>query len=348
MSTIDYKSSGVDIDEGNKFVDRIKGYVSETFNENVPEGIGGFAGLYSLTEMKGMKEPMLVSGTDGVGTKLKIAFDMKKYDTVGIDLVAMCVNDLIVTGAKPLFFLDYIATGKLSAEDMSDIVKGIAVGCKQAGSPLVGGETAEMPGMYQEDEFDLAGFSVGIVDKANMVDGKSIIAGNVVIGIHSSGFHSNGYSLLRKICFDVLSMSVNDIVYDDVTLGEMLLTPTRIYVNSILNLINKNLKPSGMIHVTGGGFYENIPRVLPEGCGVSLDLKKFPEPKFVKFIKDTNKINAKELYRVFNMGIGFILIAEKDKADAMIAELKESGESASIIGEVVSGHKVVTIEGIRD
>lgn len=346
MGNIDYKSSGVDIDEGNKFVDKIKGYVASTLNSNVPEGIGGFAGLYSLTEMKGMKEPMLVSGTDGVGTKLKVAFDMKKYDTVGIDLVAMCVNDLIVTGAKPLFFLDYIATGKLSAEDMGDIVKGIADGCRQSGSALVGGETAEMPGMYQEDEFDLAGFSVGIVDKVEIVDGKSIEPGNVLVGVHSSGFHSNGYSLLRKICFDVLELKVGDIIYDDVTLGEMLLEPTKIYVKPILNLLEKSLKPTGMIHVTGGGFYENIPRVLPDGCAVTLDLAKFPEPEFVKFIKETKKVDVKELYRVFNMGIGFILIAKAEDAAAMITELENSGEKASIIGEVVAGDKVVKITGV--
>jgi phosphoribosylformylglycinamidine cyclo-ligase len=293
-----------------------------------------------------MKEPMLVAGTDGVGTKLKISFDMKKYDTVGIDLVAMCVNDLIVTGAKPLFFLDYIATGKLSAEDMSDIVKGIADGCKESSVALIGGETAEMPGMYSEDEFDLAGFSVGIVDKANIIDGKNITEDNLVIGIESSGFHSNGYSLLRKICFEVLNLSSDKIIYDNTTLGEMLLEPTKIYVKPILELLSSDLTPLGMVHITGGGFYENIPRVLPDDIDVILDIEMFPNQNFVKFIKDTKQIVDKELYRVFNMGIGFILIVKKENANDIINKLKSQGEKAHIIGKTQKGAKEVKIKGV--
>ncbi len=346
MSQINYKSSGVDINEGNKFVENIKKTVSSTFNKNVPEGIGGFAGLFSISSFKDMQNPMLVSGTDGVGTKLKISFGMRKYDTVGIDLVAMCVNDIIVTGAKPLFFLDYIATGKLSAEKMTDIVKGIAEGCKQAGTALVGGETAEMPGMYADDEFDLAGFSVGIVEKSKLITGKNIKKGNVLIGLTSSGFHSNGYSLLRKLFFENLKMKISDMLENGQTLGEMLLTPTKIYVKPILNLLDKGLNPIGMIHVTGGGFYENIPRVLPENCGVKIYPENFPELFFPGYIKSLNKISERELYRVFNMGIGFILVVEQDKADEYLKELKGFGENAAVIGEVIGGDNKVEIEGI--
>ena len=346
MSQINYKSSGVDINEGNKFVENIKKTVSSTFNKNVPEGIGGFAGLFSIGSFKDMQNPMLVSGTDGVGTKLKISFGMRKYDTVGIDLVAMCVNDIIVTGAKPLFFLDYIATGKLSAEKMTDIVKGIAEGCKQAGTALVGGETAEMPGMYADDEFDLAGFCVGIVDKPKLITGKNIKKGNVLIGLTSSGFHSNGYSLLRKLFFENLKMKVSDTLENGQTLGEMLLTPTKIYVKPVLNLLDKGLYPLGMIHVTGGGFYENIPRVLPENCGVKIYPENFPELFFPGYIKSLNKIPEKELYRVFNMGIGFIIIVEQEKAGEYLKELKDLGENTAVIGEVISGENKVEIEGI--
>ncbi len=346
MSGVDYKSSGVDIDEGNKFVNKIKQMVSSTFNDSVPETIGGFAGLFSLKSLTNMKEPMLVSGTDGVGTKLKISFEMNKYDTIGIDLVAMCVNDLIVTGAKPLFFLDYIATGKLSADKMAKVIEGITNGCKQADVALIGGETAEMPGMYNENEFDLAGFSVGIVDKSELITGKNVKKNDILIGLASSGFHSNGYSLLRKLFLEKLNMKLTDKLPNNRTLGDMLITPTKIYVREILSLISKGLKPLGMVHVTGGGFYENIPRILPENCGVKIYPDKFPKQFFTEYIKNLKQISERELYRVFNMGIGYILIVESEKADSFLSELKKADANASIIGEVIQGNKNVIIEGI--
>jgi phosphoribosylformylglycinamidine cyclo-ligase len=346
MSQIDYKSSGVDISEGNKFVNNIKSMVASTLNCNVPEGIGGFAGLFSIHSFKKMQEPMLVSGTDGVGTKLKISFEMQKYDTIGVDLVAMCVNDLIVTGAQPLFFLDYIATGKLSSDKMTEIVKGITEGCKQADVALIGGETAEMPGMYNNEEFDLAGFSVGIVDKPKLITGSDVKKGNILIGLSSSGFHSNGYSLLRKLFFETLNMKLTDVLDNGQTLGEMLLTPTKIYVKPILHLLNKGFTPLAMIHITGGGFYENIPRVLPENCGVKIFADKFPNLFFSEYVRELNKISKKELYRVFNMGIGYILIVKEEEVDLMLKEIKKFDKLATVIGEVVEGNKNVNIRGV--
>lgn len=263
---LDYSSSGVNINEGNLFVEKIKALVSRTMDANVPENIGGFAGFYNIGFAKDMADPVLVSSTDGVGTKLKLAFMMNRYDTVGIDLVAMCVNDIIVTGAKPIFFLDYIATGKLRADKMVDVVKGITDGCVDAGVALLGGETAEMPGMYAEDEFDLAGFCVGIVDKKNIINGETIQKGDLLVGIKSSGLHSNGFSLARKLFFEYVGKSIDDKITEEKTLGELLLTPTKIYVRQVLSLLNR-YSIKGMIHITGGGFYDNLPRVIKKWFG---------------------------------------------------------------------------------
>jgi phosphoribosylformylglycinamidine cyclo-ligase len=339
---LDYKNSGVDIDEGNRFVSIIKKTVESTYNKNVLGSIGGFAGFFDISAAKDMEEPVLVSGTDGVGTKLKVAIDTGILDTVGIDLVAMCVNDIIVTGAKPLFFLDYMATGKLSSENMAEVVKGICEGCKMSDSPLVGGETAEMPGMYADDDFDLAGFAVGILDKPKAITGERINKGDVLVGITSSGLHSNGYSLARKLFFENLKMSPDDILYDDVPLKKALLEPTKIYVPQIMKLIDEGVDIKGMVHVTGGGFYENIPRVLPEGIGVQINPDTFPLPGLYKFILEKSGIEAKELYRVFNMGIGFIVIMEEAEAKKCTKLL----DDARVIGSVTDSGEV-EIEGIN-
>lgn len=289
-----------------------------------------------------MQEPVLVSGTDGVGTKLKVAIDTDKLDTVGIDLVAMCVNDIIVTGAKPLFFLDYMATGKLSSEKMSRVVEGIAEGCRQAGSPLVGGETAEMPGMYSGEDFDLAGFAVGILDKPKAITGERISKGDVLVGLPSSGLHSNGYSLARKLFFENLGMKADDVLFGDTLLKDALLEPTRIYVPQVMKLIEEGVDIKGMVHITGGGFYDNIPRVLPEGAGVKINPDAFPTPGLYKFILEKSGIEEKELYRVFNMGIGFIIVMEQTEAERCMSLI----EDACIIGSVTDSGEV-EIEGIN-
>jgi phosphoribosylformylglycinamidine cyclo-ligase len=340
--SLDYKSSGVDIDEGNRFVSVIKKTVESTYNKNVLGSIGGFAGFFDVSAMKGMEHPVLVSGTDGVGTKLKVAIDSNILDTVGIDLVAMCVNDIIVTGAKPLFFLDYMATGKLSAEKMAEVVKGIADGCKISDCPLVGGETAEMPGMYAGDDFDLAGFAVGILDKPKAITGERIKAGDVLVGISSSGLHSNGFSLARKLFFDSLGMKADDIVYGDTKLKNALLVPTKIYVPHVMKLLAEGVDIKGMVHITGGGFYDNIPRVLPEGAGCKIDPSTFKLPEIYKFILEKSGVAPKELYRVFNMGVGFIIAVEKEEADKIIKLL----DDAAVIGCVTSTGEV-EIEGVN-
>jgi phosphoribosylformylglycinamidine cyclo-ligase len=339
---LDYKNSGVDIDEGNRFVSVIKKTVESTYNENVLGSIGGFAGFFDIASAKGMEHPVLVSGTDGVGTKLKVAIDSDILNTVGIDLVAMCVNDIIVTGAKPLFFLDYMATGKLSSEKMAKVVEGIAEGCRQAGSPLVGGETAEMPGMYSGEDFDLAGFAVGILDKPKAITGDRITKGDVLVGLPSSGLHSNGFSLARKLFYDKLGMSNDDVLYDDVQLKHALLAPTRIYVQQVLSVIEKGIDIKGMVHITGGGFYDNIPRVLPEGKGVKINPDAFPTPGIYKFILERSGIEEKELYRVFNMGIGYIMILEQSEAEKCMSLI----DDACVIGTVTDSGEV-EIEGIN-
>lgn len=341
---IAYVDSGVSIDEGNLFVNKIKDIVSSTFDKNVPEGIGGFAGFYSIKDFMKMKSPMLVASTDGVGTKLKIAIDAQKFDTVGIDLVAMCVNDLIVTGAKPLFFLDYIATGKLNTDKSVEILQGIGEGCRQAGAALLGGETAEMPGMYKKGDFDLAGFSVGIVDKNKVINGKKIKEGDILIGLGSSGFHSNGYSLLRKLFFEEMKMKGDEKLFGK-SLFETLLEPTKIYVNTIMSLLKKDVKIKGMVHITGGGFYDNIPRVMPEGLTAKIYKENFPNLDCYKYVEKSNLVEEKELYRVFNMGVGFVVVVSKNKVQEVMDELKNIKEEAFIIGEVIQGSSVI-IRGV--
>ncbi|NLK63221.1 MAG: phosphoribosylformylglycinamidine cyclo-ligase [Fusobacteria bacterium] len=329
-----YRDSGVDIDAGNQFVENIKKSVQSTYIDGVLGDIGGFGGLFELAKYK---NPVLVSGTDGVGTKLKIAFMVDKHDTIGIDAVAMCVNDIAVLGAKPLFFLDYLATGRLDPKVSPDIVSGIAEGCRQAGCALIGGETAEMPGFYQVGEYDIAGFSVGIVEKDEIINGSTTKEGDIIIGLPSSGIHSNGYSLVRKLFFEKLSWTVDTYV-DELgkKLGEELITPTRIYVKTVLSLKEKvNIK--GMVHVTGGGFIENIPRVLPEDLDAVIDLNSYNVPAIFKLMQKHGNIDTHEMYKTFNMGIGYIFIVSKDEKDKAIETLKELGETPVILGEVVKG-----------
>ena len=340
-----YRQSGVNIDEGNRFVSLIKSSVESTKINGVIGGIGGFAGLFSRAESKDMEEPVLVSGADGVGTKLKVALMSEKYDTVGIDLVAMSVNDLLVTGAKPLFFLDYVAVGTLVPETMKDVVLGVSEGCRQAGCALLGGETAEMPGLYANKDFDLAGFAVGIIDKKKIIDGSNIKEGDVIIGLSSSGFHSNGYSLLRNILFNDLNYKASDIFYDDVTVAEALLTPTKIY-SSVVQHVTSKVDVKGMVHITGGGFYDNIPRVLPKDIACEIDISKVEMPKVIKRFTEVSDIDKHELYRVFNMGVGYIfVVGEKDKEN-VIKAAAEKGEKAFVIGKTCKGNNDVKIKGI--
>lgn len=339
---ISYKDSGVNIDEGNLFVKEIKEVVASTFDENVPEGIGGFAGFYNIAFLKDMESPMLVSSTDGVGTKLKVAIDAKIFDTVGIDLVAMCVNDLIVTGAKPLFFLDYLATSQLKAEEGVKILNGIVKGCRLAKVSLLGGETAEMPGIYKQGDFDLAGFSVGVVDKPKIINGKHISENDILLGFPSSGFHSNGYSLIRKLFFEELKLNGNEIVKDNISLYDLLLTPTKIYVTDVLQLLDEGTSIKGMVHITGGGFYENIPRVMPKGLSAKIYPQNISDLLHYEYLKSFNLVDEKELYRVFNMGIGFIIIVDKSVADGLLVRYKDK---IFKIGEVVKGEKVL-IKGV--
>ncbi len=329
-----YSESGVNIEEGNRFVNIIKPMVKETFRPEVLSGIGGFGGLFKMEAQK-YEEPVLVSSTDGVGTKLKVAFMTDVHNTVGIDLVAMCVNDILVQGAEPLFFLDYFATGALKPEKAAMVVEGIAEGCKMAGCALIGGETAEMPGFYGDGEYDLSGFSVGIVDKGNIVDGSDIEGGDVVIGLKSSGLHSNGYSLARKALFDVMGLDKDSqLEGTGHTVGEMLLKPTKIYVKTILSLL-ENFRIKGMAHITGGGLVENIPRILPVGLGVKIDKEAWEIPNLFKIIQQGGKIDDNEMYRVFNNGIGFVLVVNSKDADSIMTNLKELDEDGAIIGEVV-------------
>ncbi|MDR2884984.1 MAG: phosphoribosylformylglycinamidine cyclo-ligase [Deferribacteraceae bacterium] len=347
MSGANYKDSGVNIDEGNRFVTLIKKMVEGTHSPDVLGGLGGFAGFYSLNRFKNMRDPVLVSSTDGVGTKLKVAIDYGKFNTVGIDLVAMSANDLIVTGAIPLFFLDYIATGKLSPEMMHSVVSGIVSGCEMADMALLGGETAEMPGLYAAGDFDLAGFAVGILDRANIIDGSAIKEGDVVVGLASSGFHSNGYSLIRKIFFEDLKMSAYDLVPEYGVLGDLLLTPTRIYVKSVHAAINAKIPINGMVHITGGGFYDNIPRVLPRGIGMELDKSLFPKIAPIEALRSLASTPERELHRVFNMGVGYIFVLPEAYAEALIKVCTENGDIAQVIGRTIkSDTQEVIIKGI--
>ena len=338
-----YQEAGVDIDKGNAFVENIKSVIADTHQRGVLNQIGGFSSLFSIDKDK-YENPVLVSATDGVGTKLAVAKFCEKHDTIGIDLVAMCVNDVIVSGAKPLFFLDYLAVGKLEIEVAGQIVAGIAAGCKQAGCSLVGGETAEMPGLYREGDYDIAGFVTGIVDRDNIIDGSDIRVGNKIIGLASNGLHSNGFSLVRKICFSDLGLTVNDHVEElNSTLGEELLKPTRIYVQPLLNVL-KTYKINGMVHNTGGGFYDNIPRVLPNGCRARIDRDSFPIPTIFGFLARSGQVSEAEMYRTFNMGIGFMVLVDAPDVNDIMLQFSALGETPYLIGEVLAesetGHQV--------
>lgn len=334
-----YKSAGVDIEAGYEAVSLMKKHIKKTFTKGVLSDIGGFGGLFSINKNE-FDEPILVSGTDGVGTKLKIAFSIDKHDTIGEDCVAMCVNDILCQGAKPLFFLDYIATGKLNPEKVASIVEGIANGCVKSDAALIGGETAEMPGLYNEDEYDLAGFAVGIVDKKKIIDGSKIKEGNIAIGLQSSGIHSNGYSLVRKI-IEENKLDLNK-YYEEFgkTLGEELLTPTKIYVKPIMKLIEK-IEVNGLAHITGGGFLENIPRILPNGLSAQLDSSKWKRPRIFDFIKNIGNLDINEMYKVFNMGIGMIIFIDEKNVNEALNILEENGEKGYKIGEVIKGEGIV-------
>jgi len=338
-----YKKAGVDIDAGNEFVRLIKPLTESTKREGVLGGIGGFGGLFQL-DTKKYKDPVLVSGTDGVGTKLKLAFMMNKHDTIGIDLVAMCVNDIVVCGAEPLFFLDYLATGKLVPAMMVDVMKGISEGCRSAGCALIGGETAEMPAMYQDSEYDLAGFAVGVVERAGIIDGSKVKPGDKIIGLASSGLHSNGYSLARKVVFDKMGFKVTDRV--DIlskSIGEELLTPTRIYVKTVLHMM-KHFNVKGVAHITGGGLSENIPRVLPEGTNAVLYPGRWNAHAIFYLIEKWGNIERDEMYRDFNMGIGMVMILPDEQVEDAFKELEKCGEEPYIIGEITEGNRTVVYE----
>ena len=334
-----YKDAGVDTKEGERAVSLMKEHVKKTFDENVLTGLGSFGGMYNL-DVAGMKEPVLISGTDGVGTKLKLAFMMDKHDTVGIDCVAMCVNDVLCQGAKPLFFLDYIATGKVTAEKIADIVKGIAEGCRQGKSALIGGETAEMPGFYADGEYDMAGFSVGIVDKQKIITGADIKEGDAIIGIASSGVHSNGYSLVRKVIFEIAGHKTDDYVEElGETVGEALLRPTKIYAG-VCDAVYGKFKVNGTVHITGGGFYENIPRVLPDGIGAKINTGSWEVPPIIPYIKKCGDLDREVMLNTFNMGVGMMMFVDKNDAEAVVETIKAAGEKAWIIGEAVKGEGV--------
>lgn len=338
-----YRKAGVDIDAGNEAVERMKKHVKKTFRPEVLTGLGGFGALFkpNLTEME---EPVFVSGTDGVGTKLKIAFAMNKHDTIGIDAVAMCVNDVIVQGAEPLFFLDYLACGRIIPEKIEAIVKGISDGCIQAGCALIGGETAEMPGMYQEGEYDIAGFTVGIVDQKHLIDGTKVKEGHTLIGLASSGVHSNGFSLVRKVLLEDAGLSLEDDVAElGLELGAVLLEPTKIYVKSVLSVLKK-FAVYGLVHVTGGGFYDNIPRILPEGLQAEIKDGSWEVPKIFSFIQKVGKISDYDMFRTFNMGIGMILVVETKDSRDILEHLQVLGEKAYVIGTVQKGTEDVVFK----
>ncbi len=336
-----YRDAGVDVEAGYESVKLIKDHVKRTFRPEVMTELGGFGGLFSLDKSK-YEEPVLVSGTDGVGTKLKMAFLLNKHDSVGIDCVAMCVNDIVCSGAEPLFFLDYIAVGKNYPEKVAEIVKGVSEGCVMAGCSLIGGETAEMPGFYPVDEYDLAGFTVGIVDKSKIIDGKSIKAGDKLIGLPSSGIHSNGYSLVRKL-INPTKDGLNEYVEKlGCTMGEELIKPTRIYVKTILDLIKK-FEVKGISHITGGGFIENIPRMVPEGLRVNIQKGSWPILPIFDMLKSLGNMGDSDIFNTFNMGIGMVLAVDADKAEEITAYLKSVGEQAFIIGSIAEGEAGVDI-----
>jgi len=347
--TSKYSQAGVDIDKGNAFVSRIKGIVSETYGRGVLNDIGGFSGLFAIGNA-GYEDPVLIASTDGVGTKLNIAKLCNKHDTIGIDLVAMCVNDVVISGAKPLFFLDYFAISTLDLDVATEVVRGIAEGCKISSCALIGGETAEMPGLYQPGDYDLAGFVVGIGERDEIIDGSDIRVGNKIIGLASSGLHSNGYSLVRKIVFEELGLSVNDHIPElECTVGEELLRPTKIYVESVLKVI-RNYTINGLIHNTGGGFMDNVPRILPRGCQAIIQAGSWDIPPVFSFLQNKGNIPVEEMYRTFNMGIGIMALVPEKEVEDIMQRFTALGESPMIIGEIVAqeeeNQEKVVIEGL--
>ena len=340
---MDYKKAGVDIEAGYRSVELMKQHVKETMRPEVLGGLGGFAGAFSLQSIKNMEEPVLLSGTDGCGTKVKLAFLLDKHDTIGIDCVAMCVNDIACSGGEPLFFLDYIACGKNYPEKIAAIVKGVAEGCKQAGAALVGGETAEHPGLMPEDEYDLAGFAVGLVDKKDLITGENIAPGDVLIGMASSGVHSNGFSLVRKV-FEMTKESLTT-YYDELgtTLGEALIAPTKIYVKALKSIKDAGVTVKGCSHITGGGFYENIPRMLPEGVCALIEKDSYEVPAIFKLLQEKGGIEETMMYNTYNMGLGMVLAVAKEDQEKTMEAIKAAGETPYVVGRVEAGEKGVTL-----
>ena len=340
---MDYKSAGVDIEAGYRSVELMKQYVATTMRKEVMGGLGGFSGAFSLSAIKNMEEPVLLSGTDGVGTKLKLAFLMDRHDTVGIDCVAMCVNDVACAGGEPLFFLDYIACGKNEPEKIAQIVKGVCDGCNQAGAALIGGETAEMPGFYPIDEYDLAGFAVGVADKKDLITGEDIREGDALVGIASSGVHSNGFSLVRKV-FDVNKENLAEYIPElGETLGDALLRPTKIYVRALKSVRDAGVRVKGCSHVTGGGFYENIPRMLPDGIRAKVLKESYEVPAVFRLLQKRGRIEERMMYNTFNMGIGMVLAMDPGDVQTALKALADAGEKAYVIGSVAAGEKGVDV-----
>lgn len=342
---MDYKKAGVDIEAGYKSVELMKQYVKGTMRPEVLGGIGGFSGAFSMASFKGMEEPTLLSGTDGVGTKLKLAFLMDKHDTVGIDCVAMCVNDVACAGGEPLFFLDYIACGKNVPEKIATIVKGVADGCLQAGAALVGGETAEMPGFYPEDEYDLAGFAVGIADKKDLITGENLADGDVLIGMASSGVHSNGFSLVRKVFEDEMTAEGLNTYYEELgtTLGEALIAPTKIYVKALKSVKAAGVTVKACSHITGGGFYENVPRMLKDGVRAVIKKDSYPVPPIFGLLAKKGQIEEKMMYNTYNMGLGMIVAVDPADVDKTLEAIKAAGETPYVVGAVMDGEKGVDV-----
>ena len=340
---MDYKKAGVDIEAGYESVKLMKQHIAKTMRPEVLTDIGGFSGAFSMSAFKNMEKPTLVSGTDGVGTKLKLAFLMDKHDTVGIDCVAMCVNDIACAGGEPLFFLDYIACGKNEPEKIATIVSGVAEGCRQSGAALIGGETAEMPGFYPVDEYDLAGFAVGVVDEKDLITGKTLKAGDVLIGMASSGIHSNGFSLVRKV-FTMTEEALNT-SYDclGTTLGNALIVPTKIYVKALKSVKEAGVTIKACSHITGGGFYENIPRMLPEGIRAVVEKNSYDIPPIFEMLKKDGEIKEEIMYNTFNMGLGMMIAVEEADVDAAMKAIKEAGETPFVVGRVEAGEKGVTL-----
>ena len=340
---MDYKNAGVDIEAGYKSVELMKEHIKQTMRPEVLTNIGGFSGAFSMEKFKEMEKPTLVSGTDGVGTKLKLAFILDKHDTVGIDCVAMCVNDIACAGGEPLFFLDYIACGKNVPEKIATIVNGVAEGCKQSDAALIGGETAEMPGFYPEDEYDLAGFAVGVVDEKDLITGKELKDGDVLIGIASSGVHSNGFSLVRKVF--KMDKDTLDTYHEELgtTLGEALIAPTKIYVKALRGIKESGVKIKGCSHITGGGFYENIPRMLCDGVRAVVEKDSYPVPPIFRMLAREGEIAEEMMYNTYNMGLGMIVAVDKDDVEKTVAAIKAAGEDAYVVGHIEAGEKGVTL-----